>query len=34
MAEIQLKHGKDLAMREMAEKIIKEQAKDNEEFKV
>ena len=32
MAEIQLKHGKDPAMRKMAEKLVKEQKKDNQEF--
>ena len=32
MAKIQLKHGKDPEMREMAEKLIKDQSKENEEF--
>lgn len=32
MAQIQLKHGKNAEMRKMAEKLIKEQGKDNEEF--
>jgi len=33
MAKIQLKHGKDPEMRKMAEKLIKDQGKENEEFR-
>jgi uncharacterized protein (DUF305 family) len=34
MAKLQLKHGKDPEMRKQAEKIIKEQNQDNQEFQV